>query len=88
MVTAVVTVSLDHEGAEDLDHADRRALQHLPQVPDGARVVVLVGRREVLMHSAVAWLSRHAARLQIEVSASTPRAARRWYDAITSGAIE
>lgn len=86
MLSATVTVELsDHE---DQDYADRRALQYLSQVPDGARLVVIVGRRELLMPSAVAWLSEHSRRLHVEISASTPHAARRWYDAIRSGRCE
>jgi hypothetical protein len=84
MLSATVTVNLDHE-PEDLDRADRAALQYLAQVPDGARLVVIVGSRELLMPSAIGWLNSHAHRLNVEISASTPHAARRWYDAIKSG---
>lgn len=92
VLSATVTVSLDHpEDANgmgyDVDLADRRALQYLPQMPDGARLVVVVGGRDLLMPSAVAWLSDHARRLHIEISASDPHAARRWYDAIKSGGL-
>lgn len=87
MLSATVTVALDYDH-EDLDYADRRALQYLPQVPDGARLIVVVGRREMLMPSAVAWLGEHSRRLHIEIAATTPHAARRWYDAIKTGVIE
>ena len=83
MLTATVTVELAEH--EDQDWSDRRALQYLPQVPDGAHLIVVVGRRELLMPSAVAWLSEHARRLHVEISATTPHAARRWYEAIKSG---
>ena len=87
MLTATVTVELaEHE--EDQDWSDRRALQYLPQVPDGARLIVIVGKRELLMPSAVAWLSEHARRLHVEISATTPGAARRWYEAIKVGGLE
>lgn len=86
MLSAMVTVTLDQE-ADDLDRADREALQCLAQVPDGARLVVNVGDRELLMPSAVSWLSAQACRLNVEISASTPSAARRWYDAIKSGRV-
>ena len=87
MLTATVTVNLDHD-QQDVDYADRRVLQYLPQVPDGARLVVNVGERTLLMPSAVAWLSEHARRLHIEISAANPHAARRWYDAVKSGRCE
>jgi hypothetical protein len=88
VLTATVTLSLDHEAAPDLDLADRRALQYLAQVPDGAHLIVVVGSRALLMPSSVTWLSAHARRLHVEVHASSPHAARRWYDAIKCGGIE
>jgi hypothetical protein len=88
MLTATVTVNLDHEDADDLDYADRRALQYLAQVPDGARLIVVVGRRELLMPSSVGWLSGQARRLHVEISATTPGAARRWMDALKTGEVE
>ena len=89
MLTATVRVDLTlDEDRSDLDRADRCALQYLPQVPDGARLVVVVGDRHLLMPSAVSWLSEHSRRLHIEIDASSPHAARRWYDAIKSGRCE
>jgi hypothetical protein len=88
VLTATVKVNLDHAGDEltfDLDRADRAALQYLGQIPDAAHLVVVVGKRELLMPSAVRWLAEHSRRLHVEISASTPHAARRWYDAIKSG---
>ncbi len=73
MLTATVTVNLDHKGdsAHDLDRADRCALQHVTQVPDGAHVVVVVGdRRTFLTRSAVAWLAPHVDRLDVEIDAA------------------
>jgi hypothetical protein len=89
MLTATVTVNLAHDEADayDLDRSDRQALQHLAQVPDGAHLVVSVGNRSFLTCSAVAWLSRHVERLDVEIEAADPWAARRWYDAIRSGEV-
>lgn len=88
MLTATVTVSLDHLEPgyyQDVDRDDRYALQHLPWLPDGAHVVVLVGERQLLSPSAVQWLHDHVDRLHIEISAASLEAARRWYDAIKRG---
>ena len=91
MLTATVTVNLNHESANpidlDLDRRDRHALQYLPDVPDGAHLIVVVGGRTCLTHSAVTWLVPHTDRLDVEIDASDPWAARRWYDAIKSGEI-
>lgn len=87
VLTATVTVDLSLEHPDDFDHADRQALMHLPDVPDGARLVVKVGSRTLLSPSAVAWLSVHARRLVIDINASTPHAARRWYEAVRSGEV-
>lgn len=84
MLTATVTVNLDHNPE---DRQDRRALQYLAQVPDGAHLVVIVGDRYLLTYDAVTWLAEHARRLHIEIAASTPHAARRWYDAIKAGEV-
>lgn len=46
MFAATVTVNLDHD-PDDLDRADRHALQYLAQVPD-ARLGVIVGKRYLL----------------------------------------
>lgn len=90
MLTATVTVNLDHneDDSYDLDRTDRRALQSLDDVPDGARLTVIVGDRYFLTHSAVLWLSQHARRLHVEICAATPHAARRWYDAIKTGEVK
>lgn len=88
MLSAVVSINLDHCEPgyhQDVDRDDRRVLEMLGRVPDGARLVVVVGGRKVLTYSAVAWLHTHVDRLHIELSASSPEGARRWYDAITSG---
>ena len=68
MLTATVTVSLDHEPD---DYLDRRALAEISQIPDGAHLVVVVGSRHFLTHSSVGWLSEHARRLHVEISAHT-----------------
>lgn len=91
MLSATVTLDLTRpNGCDsfDLDRLDRHSLQCLPEVPDGARLIVKVGDRELLFHSAIAWLSQHSRRLHIEIAASTPKAARRWYDAIKSGEVD
>lgn len=84
MLAATVTVSLDHEPD---DYLDRRALAEISQIPDGAHLVVVVGSRHFLTHSSVGWLSEHARRLHVEISAHNPQAARRWYDAIKTGEV-
>lgn len=85
MLSATVTVQLSADGD---DHSDRVVLQDLPQIPDGARLVVRVGDRQMLSHSAVSWLAEHARRLSIEIDAVTPQAARRWYTAIKNGSVQ
>ena len=45
MITATVTVDLSFEESGDYDHRDRVALRHLEALPNGARLVVKVGRR-------------------------------------------
>ena len=89
-VSATVTLTLDHQTPgywQELDREDRWALDSLSRIPDGARLIVEVKARELLTDSAVAWLRDHAHRLNIEVAASTPEAARRWYDGIVHGAV-
>lgn len=92
MLTATVTVSLDHKRditdiTFDHEYADRRALQYLEQVPDLAHLVVVVGTRTFLGYSAVLLLSTHVDRLDVEIDAADPWAARRWYDAIKTGEV-
>ncbi|HEY0888669.1 MAG TPA: hypothetical protein VGE38_03540 [Nocardioides sp.] len=84
MLTATVTVNLDHEPD---DREDRRALFHLADLPDGAHLIVVVGSRTFLTYDAVTWLAQHKDRLHVEISATSTKTARRWYDAITTGEV-
>ncbi len=89
MLTATVTVDLDHHEPgywQDLDRDDRHALQHIDRVPDGARLLVNVGRREIVLDSARLALRAAAIRLDVEIVAASPWVARKWLDAIRGDA--
>lgn len=90
MLTATVTVNLDHEEPgyfQDLDYIDRHALQHVESIPNGAHLIIVVGARRWPTNSAVTWLKPHIDRLDIELVAADSWAARRWLDAIKSGEV-
>lgn len=90
MLTATVSVDLDlvEPGYwQDVDKEDRRALMTIDDIPDGARLIVNVGDRDLLMPSAPKILCEHSDRLNIEIAASSPQSARRWYDAIKAGEV-
>lgn len=62
MLTATVTVNLDHEEPgyfQDLDYIDRHALQHVESIPNGAHLIIVVGARRWPTNSAVTWLKPH-----------------------------
>lgn len=86
MLTATVTVDLDYPEPDgmwrDLDRDDRHALADLDGVPDGARLIVNVGRRDLVMPSARLALRAASVRLDVEIVAASPFTARKWLDAI------
>lgn len=89
MLTATVTVDLNHHESgyfQDLDRDDRHVLQFIDQMPDGARLIVNVGERALVLSSACLTLRHASARLHVEIVAANPHVARRWRDAILGDA--
>jgi hypothetical protein len=64
---------------------DRRQLAVLEHCPDGARVVVDIGRRRYVTHDAAIWLHEHDHRLAIEIHGVEPDAVLRFVQAARAG---
>lgn len=84
MITGSVYVDLTKE-PDVADSLDRRQLAVLEDCPDGARVVVDIGRRAFVTHDAAVWLHDHDHRLQIEIHGTNPGAVTRFVRAGRAG---
>jgi len=64
---------------------ERRKLQVLQGCPDGAVVVVDIGRRNFVTHDAATWLHEHAGRLAITIRGTDPQAVAHFVSAARAG---
>jgi hypothetical protein len=88
VVTGALYVDLTRTCPEDANEEarlDRHALQVLEGAPDGARVIVDIGRRQFVSTDVAVWLFRHGGRLLIEIVAHDPAALHRVVGAARSG---
>lgn len=86
-VTATVRVDLSVEPDLMSSH-DRRELEALGDVPNGAHVIVDVGSRCWVTDDTARWLHRHADRLDIEITGTTRANIRTWVAAARTGSTE
>ena len=70
-ISAFITVDVTADYDETYS-SDRRELQVLERVPDGARVVVDIGARKWFNQDTAIWLHRHGDRLNIEITGRDP----------------
>lgn len=80
----VVTIDLSHPPENDdpwksADWWDRRRLCDLDSIPNGTRVVVVLGERRYYTASAIGALRPHLDRLSIQIEGSAGTVAR-WYE--------
>lgn len=85
MITGSIYIDLTREPTAERPNRDRRALAILEQCPDGARVIVDIGRRTLVTSDAAAWLHEHGARLLIEVRGTRPIAVSHFIAAARAG---
>lgn len=85
MLTASVYIDISSEPDDLSDARDRRRLDVLEGIPDGARVTVYVGARQHPSPDAVRWLHAHSERLHIELTGATGPIARAWLDSARTG---
>lgn len=71
-MTGSVRIDLSRE-PETGETLDRRRLDVLRECPDGARVVVDIGRRHYVSQDAAYWIHEHDTRLLIEIRGENPR---------------
>ena len=64
---------------------DRRRLQSLAACPDGASVIVDIGRRKFVTGDAARWLHEHDHRLAITIRGVDPLAVARFVSAARAG---
>lgn len=83
MVTGAVYVDLTQEpdAARETHARDRQRLAVLEHCPDGARVVVDIGRRQYVTDDAARWLHQHEPRLLIEIIGQRPEGVLRFVQA-------
>lgn len=86
MITGEVLVRLTTE-PEVGSTLDRRQLAVLDQCPDGARVVVDIGRRKYVPHDVVRCLHEHDHRLDITIRGESPNAIANFVQAARAGAV-
>lgn len=84
MIAGCLYVDLTRE-PDVYGSGDRQALDVLERCPDGARVVVDIGRREFVTQDAALWLHNHDHRLSIEIRGESPEAIRRFVSAARAG---
>ena len=78
MISGCVIIDLDdtsielEEAGYDAGARDRRRLDILNRCPDGARVLVRIGRRRWISPDAARWLKDHEGRLQITIEGYEP----------------
>lgn len=87
MITGEVLVRLTAE-PEIGSTLDRRKLAVLEQCPDGARVVVDIGRRQYVPHDVVRCLHEHDHRLDITIQGESPAAIGKFVQAARSGLVD
>lgn len=85
MLTASVFIDLSADSDHLFDNRDRRTLDRLNQVPDGARVTVYVGARSCPSSDAATWLHQHAERLHIDLQGDTGPITRAWLESARTG---
>ena len=83
-ISAFITVDLTADYDETYS-SDRRRLQVLERVPDGARVVIDVGARQWFNQDTASWLHRHGERLNIEITGRDPNVVDRLVRGARSG---
>lgn len=81
-VTGTVRIDLTKVEPDRMRHA----VYGLHQVPDGARVVLIVDGLYVEW-SVARWMHEHVGRLTFDVQASDPLVVRRWMHVLDTGEI-
>jgi hypothetical protein len=84
MITGCVFIKLDVDPTEDFS-LDRRKLAALDRCPDGAEVLVDIGRRQFVTQDAASWLHRHDHRLSITIVGECPDAVGHFIAAARAG---
>ena len=77
-----VRLTVDPETGSTID---RRKLAVLERCPDGAQVVVDIGRRQYVSQDAAVWLHEHDHRLSITIRGEHPEAIARFVAAARAG---
>ena len=72
MITGQITISLEVEPDSGDWGRDRRALQALDTCPDGATVLVRIGRRRSISQDAATILHEHDHRLALIIDGAYP----------------
>ena len=85
MIRGQITISLEREPDLANEGCDRRALGVLDRCPDGASVIVRIGRRRFVSQDAACWLHEHDHRLQITIDGDEPEGVLRFVQAARSG---
>lgn len=84
MITGEVYINLVTE-PEASSTIDRRKLSVLDRCPDGARVLVDIGRRQYVSRDVATWLHEHDHRLAITIRGERPEAVARFVGAARAG---
>lgn len=81
----IVDLARVEESASEEARHDRRQLAVLEHCPDGAEVIIRIGRRQYVTQDAAHWLHEHDERLSITIEGDLPDAVLNFVRAARAG---